>query len=180
MDVFHYFAQNDQKKSTNLLRLAVRTGLKKLISYLEYATGKNFIEDFVDAINTVYALKDCFLQASKLPAQITQGNLAKWFLVTCAEHNKLLEAQNLKQQVAPFSGQPMTLLVNRCATQNIEHWLPRCPKLQALKTSLISREQAALQLARMHFEHFIPFPDINSPQPQQHLLELAPIWSQTV
>ena len=179
MDVFQYLAGKkgpDGNRSQNLIRMLAQSGLKKLLSYLEYVTGKIFIKDFIDAINTVYSLKNSFLRASQLPSQIKQENLANWFLVTSVEHNKLLAAEDLREQISAFSANHLTLLINRCASHYLVNWHPQAPELQQLKNSLLQREESILKRAKELFQDYSLFQDINSKGPHGHLEKLVEAW----
>ena len=180
VDAFQYLGlQNtfsSKSRGTKLFRIAVQTGLKKLLNYLEYVTGKGFVSDFVEAINIVYSLKDPFLRAAQLPEAIKEQNMANWFLVTSVEHNKLPEAEILKEQISSFNKTGAMLLVNRCASSHLDNWMPDSPQLQELKSSLLAREQSTLKRAKELFRDYIQFEDINSKDPSGHLEKLIVIW----
>ena len=175
INIFRYFS-GKVPKNKNIVQLVVKVGLKKLVSYLEYMTGKVFVKDFVEVINIVYSLKDSFLRASQLPTRVKEQNLAHWFLVTSVEHNKLLEAENLQEQMMAFTGTPPILLINRCVLKHLEDWAPHRSELQEFKNSLLHRERAILKRAQEFFQHFRQFDDINSQEPIVHLEKLAVTW----
>ena len=180
IDAFRYLAGKRPKKpqgtAQSFIRLMAQSGLKKLLSYLEYVTGRIFIKDFIDAINTVYTLKDSFLRASELPSQIKRDNLANWFLVTSVEHNKLLAAKNMREQISAFDPTSLTLLINRCALHYLGPWAPQGPELQHLKDSLLQREENILKRAKELFPDYSQFQDINSEGPHGHLVQLIEAW----
>ena len=130
----------------------------------------------MDAINTVYSLKDPFLKASRIPAQIKEQDMATWFLVTSVEHNKLLEAKGLQQQITTFGQVWPILLINRCASQHLANWTPHHRQLQELRSSLLTREQAILKCAQKLFPDYLQFEDISSKEPAKHLAELIKMW----
>ena len=159
-----------------LIHTVVQGGVKKLLTYLKLVTGETFVQEFVDAINGIYSLKEPFLRASQLPSQIREQDLADWFLVTSVEHNKLLEAWDLQEQIAAFSKTSPTLLINRCVSRQLADWEPSTPELRTLKTSLLQREQAILEHAQKFFPRYLQFADIVSKQPRGHLEALLQSW----
>ncbi|MCY4643844.1 MAG: hypothetical protein OXB88_04445 [Bacteriovoracales bacterium] len=179
-EVFQYLdatlGTKSKASSAGFIRLALQSGIKKLLVYLERMTGRFFVEDFVDAIRTIYSLKDLFLKAAGLPSQIMTENLADWFLVTSVEHDKLTDARHLQQELGAFNKTPPRLLINRCTSQYIKGWHPHETDLIALKNSLISREKIILGRAKELFPNYSQFEDINSQSPRKHLEKLLEAW----
>ena len=69
VEVFQYLNRGGEsvvKKGSKsgykgFVKLVVKTGIKKLLTYMEYLTGKNFVQDFIAAISSIYSLKETFL-----------------------------------------------------------------------------------------------------------------------
>lgn len=169
--------QKTQKPPSRIVEFAIETGVKKLLSYMEKVTGKNFIQSFTEALNSIYSLKDTFLRASNLPKVMQREDWADWFLVTSSEHDKWREAQAIQQKMIETGHSRGTAIVNHCTAQELAQWSPTSPPLITLKNSLLKREKNIIHSIEQNFPRWIEFPHINSEDSRDQLRELIEKWN---
>ena len=67
IEIFKYFGKSISTQTSSrkgkLLGRIVSSGVKKLLTYLEKVTGKEFVETFIEAIFTLHQNKHYFLKA---------------------------------------------------------------------------------------------------------------------
>lgn len=181
VELFNYFGQktaNAGKKffSFDIINKFLSASLKKLLSYLEAVTGASFIEDFVDAVKTIYQSKDAFLKGLALQDRLKSKSQCNWFLVTSVEQGKAQEALELKSHASHFIHQDHFLVLNKCLEQEIKNWHPTDSNLQELRESLSNREQNLKNSLKNTFPTVLEFPEIISLSTEEHLKFLTKKW----
>ena len=170
------FTKKGEKESKGLLGLIVSTGVKKLLSYLEKVTGKEFVNVFVDAIAALYKNREHFLSAIKFEEKLGQISFSNWFLVTSVEQYKIDEASNFHQQAIEFMHNDSFLAINKCLRPYLEDWYPEDKDFSHVKTSMLNRENKIKDFAKVHFDKILDFPEVLGSSPTQHVSELATSW----
>lgn len=181
IELFKYLGksfQNDKKAKTGMVNLIVKTGIKKLLSYLEKVTGKTFVEEFIDAIAGLYRNKDVFLLAMGFQDDLREESFSNWFLVTSVEQQKVDEADELKTQASQFMHRDKFLAINKCLRANLEAWHPESDEgLKRLQSSMLERENRIKGLAGNGFTQILEFPEVLGPNPSEHVSLLAGEWT---
>jgi anion-transporting ArsA/GET3 family ATPase len=182
MDIFEYLGKSTttlttETKAGKIFGQLVKTGVNKLLSYLESVTGKNFIEEFIQAITTIYQCKDSFMESSKLSEELAEGKLAKWYLVTSAEQSKFKEALEMQKLINSKIKGDSFFVVNKSMRENLEDWTPETKLLQTYKESLLYKEQELLKDAQSYFTNILYFPDILESEPLEQVKALGKRWT---
>lgn len=177
LEIFEYLGKsihNDGKKSKNIFKMMISTGVKKLLSYLEDVTGAEFVREFIDAILALYKSRDSFLHALDFQKELRDEKFSNWFLVTSVEQQKLSEAQELKDQAEHFIHNDLFLVINKCLTPYLNAWTPmENSPLSQLKKGMVSRETILSDFASKNFTNVLKFHEINNPSPLEHVKGLA-------
>lgn len=121
IEIFNALSQKveDQMKSTNFLKELASSGIKKILSYLESVTGKEFLTEFVASIAEFYRLKDTFLAAIKLQENFQDSNNSSWYLVTAADQTKLSQAKELVNKSSVYTNNQIQIIVNRTIGEHL-------------------------------------------------------------
>lgn len=187
IDVFKYLSERgkEHQEKTKLLTKFISTGISKLLGYFEKVTGAKFIEEFIQAVSSIYQTKDSFLNALKLQEVLELKDKSNWFLVTSSEHGKLQEAKALTQSASAFIHSDSFIAINKCLEYYLELWQldsqsPHYDFFHKLKTSMTVREINLKSEARNIFPKIISFPEVLGPTPQEHVKELEKNWEQNV
>jgi anion-transporting ArsA/GET3 family ATPase len=179
MEVFRFLGVGDEEKKPGILKKIVSSGIDKIIGYLEKVTNKDFIQEFLDAIKQVYALKESFLQSVNMTTVLKNSVVTKWFLVTSTEQLKVIDALEIKKNTEKFSSKNQYVLVNKSheIELNLELNNIKDPQTKSIIESLIQREvQLKSELSQI-FSSLLLFPEINSDMPTEQLKILFPKWS---
>lgn len=179
LEIFEYLGKNITSggKARNFISMLVSTGVKKLLSYLEDMTGADFVREFIDAVLALYKCRDSFLKALQFQDELKKTSFSNWFLVTSVEQQKMIEAQDLKQQAENFMHEDLFLVINKCISNFLRDWSPdNNPGLSQLKESMTKREDDLQKFARDNFKNIIKFHEINHPSPLEHVKELAKVF----
>ncbi len=176
MDAFSYLEEKATAKGP--LQLLIKTGIKKLLSYLETVTGKSFVEEFIGAINLVYQLKDEFIDASSLPIKMKDHHLAHWYLVTSVNQEKLYEASLLKEKLVEFNDNEMSLIINKSLKAPLEQWDAKSELTIKLKENMLTLENNLLKKLSPQFNRTYLFNEILNSSPKKHIEGLIPTWLQ--
>ncbi len=182
IDIFRFLGKsfNQEKESRGFLSLLVKTGVKKLLAFLEKVTGKKFVETFIDAIVAIYNNKSSFLEAISFQDQLKEKSYSNWFLVTSVEQQKAGEAEDIQKSASKFMHDDNFMVVNKSLAPYLESWSVNSSSefIKALKFSMEEREAALLEYAANNFKNTITFPEILDNSPEIHVIELANRWGQ--
>ncbi len=169
------FTQINQK-SSSIFELAIKTGINKLLSYLEKVTGKSFVEDFIEAVNKVYQLREDFTLAAQIPNDLKNNPNHHWYLVTSLNQKKIKQAGDLKEKTKNYTGEHLTFILNQSQKELIIPWNPESQKLKEIKSFLLNKEKEILNSFSVQEASNILFPEVISSSPKEHVLELKNIW----
>lgn len=170
------------KKTNSIFELALKTGINKLLNYLEQVTGKHFVDDFVEAVEKVYQLKEEFNRASKIPSQLKNSENAHWYLITSLNQKKVTQAEKLKSEIQQYIGENFTFILNQSNKALLKDWAPTDNTLQEYKQFLMEKEDQILNSISGAFDskimqQKITFPEVLSDSPKEHVIELEKGWS---
>ena len=182
IEIFKYLGKTINNTSitkapTKILSFIVSSGVKKLLSYLEKVTGKEFVNTFVDAIYTLYQNRDSFLQAIKFQKDLRDENKTNWILVTSSEQKKMIEANDLHSSASSIIHNNSFLAINKCHSEHLYNWHPSDALLLSLKNSFIEKEKELNLFASKNFTDILKFPEVLSEDPENHVSCLAAKWS---
>lgn len=178
IDIFRYLGKKTDNEPTKMLTKIFSSGVKKLLSYLEVVTGKEFVDVFIDAISILYGNKETFLKALKFQESLAEQKFSNWFLVTSVDQDKMLEAGSFRGQAIKFMHGDSYLAVNKTLIRQLENWeLPDTESdLINLKKSMLTKEQRVQTFARKNFEKVLNFPEVLSTSPADHVEKLCRAW----
>lgn len=123
IEIFNALSQKveNQIKSTGFFRELASSGIKKILSYLESVTGKDFLTEFVASIAEFYELKDKFIDAVKLQETFQDANHSSWYLITAADQTKLDQAKELVDKSSIYTNNQINMVVNRTLSEHLNH-----------------------------------------------------------
>lgn len=168
-------------EKTKLMTRFISTGLKKLLGYFEKVTGAEFMEEFVDAVSTIYQTKDSFLEALSFQQALEKVENSNWVLVTSSEHGKLQEAKAIKESAQSLIHNDSYVAINKCQGKYLDAWdidpqTPHFNFLSDLKKSMVVREENLKSEAKNIFPKILLFPEVLSANPLEHVVELKQSW----
>jgi len=183
IDIFNYLGKKvENTASKNIFKVVIASGVKKLLGYLESVTGKDFINDFIDAISAFYNAKDPFIEAINLQEHLKNATESNWFLVTSVEHNKYKEALELKGHAESFFHQDTFIVLNKCTDQLWQEHnynsRPEQSEVEKLKQACLNRERTLKQKLRQQNNNVLYFNEMLSTDPLAQVHELSQQWSQ--
>lgn len=181
VDIFKYLdkpLEKAEKLSKAIVSRIVSSGIKKLLSYLENVTGAHFVNLFIDTVLILYQNREHFIESLKFQEILKDNATTNLFLVTAVDHNKLLEAQEMREQVNNFSTQNQILLINRSLEKRIESWVTPegDTELELLKESFIRRESPIIEFAKKNFNAHLCFPEIIGGELDEQVRILEENW----
>ena len=179
MEIFKRFSHHAGPKSPGLFSSLVSGGITKLLDYLEKVTGNIFVNNFIDAMLSIYKAKDAFLEALAVQEYFKTSKLCDWYLVTSIEQQKISDAMLLKTNAKKYINDNIHLLVNKSLTPFLEKWKLEDDdddQLLHLKNILSTREQRFRDMHSYGFKKIIFFPEILGDSPRQHVFELNKAW----
>ena len=179
VDVFEYLQTKERSTtSRKIVSLIVQTGIKKLLSYLKKVTGSDFVDDFLEAITSVYRNKKAFVSALEFRENLKDKNFGHWFLVTSVEQQNFFQAEKIKAEAKNFTDMDAKLVVNKCLKSYLEAWEVDGENkvLMEFKKSLCEKEDRLERLAGQHFEHVWHFPEVLAGDPREQVCQLARYW----
>ncbi|MCP4912473.1 MAG: AAA family ATPase [Oligoflexia bacterium] len=184
IEIFRYlgksFGPKDSGEKKGFFGKIVKSGVNKLLSYLEKVTGETFVEEFVDAIIGLYKNKDSFLMALDFQEDLKKEQFSNWFLVTSVEQHKIEEASELQAQAQGFMHKDSFLAINKCLGPYIEKWEKETPDsdMTHLRNTMRDRENKLKEFAGKGYQKVLPFPEVFHSAPANHVSELAKSWSE--
>lgn len=181
VEIFKYLGKNftsNKKEKSGFVGMLVKTGIKKLLSYLEKVTGATFVDDFIEAIVGLYKNKDSFLKALEFQEDLKRRDFSNWFLVTSVEQHKVSEAEEIQDQASQFMHHDSFLAVNKCLAGLLENWQKndKDSPLSKLRQTMLEKENKLKEVAGKSFQKTIEFPEVLSPTPVEHVQFLAKVW----
>lgn len=178
IEIFKYLGKSFEKEapSRNFIKTLISSGIKKLLSYLEKVTGKEFVELFVDAIVNIYRNKEGFLNALTFGEELKNPNFSNWFLVASVDQMKVNEVRELKTHAKQYLHEDTYLILNRCIEPLIQDWIPNDDKLQLFKKTLITKEQRLKDFSNEQASQLLEFTEILLAGPEQHVATLSNQW----
>lgn len=184
IEIFKFIGKKvDQKTSfipKKILATIISSGVKKLLSYLEKVTGKDFVYTFIDAIAVLYKNKSSFLEAIKFQENLKKIEFSNWFLVTSVEQQKITEANILQSEAENFMHGDNYLAINKCLQNNLKSWeTNQNIELEKLRETMLEREQNLCDYAKDNFTKVIEFPEVFSSAPENHVDVLAATWKES-
>jgi len=162
----------------NIFKLFISTGIKKLLEQLEKVTGGEFINEFIDAIDIIFALKKPFMEALNLESTFRDSSQSNWFLVTSVDQHKLEEAVELKEKADQFMHMDSFIILNKCLSGYADTWQDIGPDspLGKLKNSLLQKENSLKKFANEKFSKIIEFGEVLDSSPQEQVTKLSLNW----
>ena len=177
--LFQYLGKGlKKKKPKKIFSVVVKSGINKLLSYLEKVTGPHFVNDFINTVTHLYENKSSFTQAIEFQKNLKNKDFAHCFLVVSTEQQKLLEAQKVQKEVEQFIPHGMTLILNKALATYLEKWNlePQNNSLSQLKESMLNKENEIKKLAHEKFKTVLEFSEVLASDPREHVLKLSHHW----
>jgi len=168
--------KTEKKKSIGFMKKIISSGVKKVLDYLEQMTGNQFIEEFVEAINTIYQSKDAFLEALQVQQVLKESHSSSWFLVTSTDHHKVLEAKDLHQETKGQLGAKGKLIINKCLEDYFTDHKFESEHLETIANSFKHREKNIKHNVTQNFSDALFFPEILEETIEEHIQKLESIW----
>lgn len=147
--------------------------VKKLLGLLNRVTGEAFVDQFIDAVSTIYLAQESFSEALALESKLADPTICNWYLVTASDHSKLDEALDLHFDSKKFYRGELKLFINRCLHPDVYHWNPSDNSGNKLKVALVSREERIISRAKECFQEVYLFPEALSSSPREQVMALA-------
>ena len=177
IEIFKFLKNKTEKqKPLSMMKKFIGSGIKKILQYLEQITGNQFIEEFVDAINTIYKSKDAFLEALKMQQVLKEPESSSWFLVTSTDHNKILEAQGLHESTEEKLGGQGHLIINKCLQDYFTEQEYSSKKVKDVIHSYVQREKEIKDKVSTNYSDVLFFPEVLDQNIEKHIYELELIW----
>ena len=165
-----------------MIGLVVSTGLKKLLKYLEVVTGKEFVDEFVDAIFTLYNNKDKFLAALSFQKYLDNESNYQLFLVASTEQQKLDEILDIQQKSKHFSSEKTSVLINKSNKRRLDKVVTSSLSAQEMKihSYFLELETKVSEFSKQYFGKFNVFEESMSSSPKQQVYDLLKEWEQMI
>ena len=168
--------QKEIKQGWGIFSNLMGQGIKKLLDAFGQVTGANFIDEFVEAINVLYRNKDTFLDALQLQERLKKDKNCCWYLVACAEQDKIREALELEQSAKGFLHHQNTLILNKCLKSHLESWSPEDENLKQIKRAIHLKEEALLEVVQNQFVDILEFPQTIEDSIKKQVVSLSEHW----
>ena len=181
VEVFQFLGKSvgnltTESKAGKVFGFVMKSGINKVLSYLEKVSGKDFVQEFIEALTIVYNCKDQFLEGCSLSEKLIEDDLANWYLVCSVDQAKFKSALELQQSIGSKLNQKNCLLVNKCFAPYLEDWEPSDEELRRFKGSMLKKEEKLQNNARSHFKNIIEFPELMAEDPLNQVKELLKTW----
>ena len=185
IEIFKYFGKKFTNRASSftpkkVFGMVVSTGLKKLLKYLEVVTGKEFVDEFVDAIFTLYNNKDKFLAALSFQKYLDNDSNYQLYLVASTEQQKLDEILEIQQKSKNFSSEKTSVLINKSNKRRLD--LVDLNSLNEDELNIhnyfLELETKVSEFSGQYFGNFKVFEESMSSSPKQQVLDLLNEWEQ--
>lgn len=182
VDIFKYLdkpIEKAEKISKAIMNKLVSTGIKKLLSYLENVTGAHFVNLFIDTVLILYQNREHFIESLNFQEVLKDSATTNLFLVTAVDHNKIVEAIEMRKKVDSLSNENQILLINRSLSHYLEDWeiTEENKSMAGIKASFKRREAPILDSAEKNFHDYLCFPEIIGGNLNEQIEELKTIWN---
>lgn len=184
LEIFQYLGKKipakKDKGMKRILNLMVSSGIKKLLFYLSKVTDQHFIDEFVEAILTLYKVKEPFIEALQLEKQLKNKNFTNWFLVASCEHKKIQDTLELKKTANQFIHEDNFIILNKCQESWLTPWNPdkESPKLYHYKEAMLQTEMDLKKFTKDHWNKILEFSDMLFDNPLVQVQSLCAEWNQ--
>ena len=186
IEIFKFFGKkfNNEKSKVfapkKVIGLVVSTGLKKLLKYLEVVTGKEFVDEFVDAIFTLYNNKDKFLAALSFQKYLDNESNYQMFLVASTEQQKLDEILDIQQKSKHFSSEKTSVLINKSNKRRLDKVVVSSlsDHENKIHSYFLELESKVSEFSNQYFGKFKVFEESMSSSPKQQVFDLLKEWEQ--
>lgn len=172
--------------TSKIMPKLMSSGIKKLLSYLQSVTGKNFVNDFIDTVSLLHQTQDTFLNALQIEDSFKSRELSNWYLVTNVEHYKVYEVHEMKKNAAQLMHEDNYALINKSLSKTLEKQegksniskIIKDPKNinDKLVKNLVEKESLIKEQLTSVFGNTKEFYEIISNNPQDHVFELEKQW----
>jgi len=183
VEIFKYFGKKFKSSKIGfapkkVIGLVVSTGLKKLLKYLELVTGKEFVEEFVDAIFTLYNNKEKFVAALSFQKFLESDSSYELFLVASTEQQKLDEILEIQKKSTHFSSEKTSVLINKSIKKRLD--LVDDENLIKEELTILEYfkmlEEKVSQFSSQYFGKFRTFEESISTSPKDQVYDLIKEW----
>ena len=183
IEIFKFFGKkfNNTKigfAPKKVIGLVVSTGFKKLLQYLEMVTGKEFVEEFVDAIFTLYNNKEKFISALSFQKFLENDSSYQLFLVASTEQQKLDEILEIQKKSSHFSSEKTSVLINKSIKKRLD--LVDESSITSEELTILNYfkklEEKVNQFSNLYFGKFKTFAESLSTSPKDQVFDLAKEW----
>ena len=185
IEIFKYFGKKVNKNKISLapkkvIGLVVSTGLKKLLKYLEIVTGKEFVEEFVDAIFILFKNKEKFLTALAFQKHLENELDYELFLVASTEQQKLNEVLDIQRNSHYFSSKSTSVLVNKSIRNRLklEEGRPLSEQDHEIVAYFKKLETEVNEFSDQYFGSFKVFEESLASSPRVQVVDLVKDWKQ--
>jgi anion-transporting ArsA/GET3 family ATPase len=179
VDIFNYLGKKvntNDSVAKRFMTMIVTSGVKKLLGYLQKVTGANFIDEFIDAIVTIYGSKKIFLEGLKLQERFQDSKFSNWFMITSVEQNKVEEAIELKGHARNFLHEDTYMAINKCQTHYWKDSNDLNEIQKELKENVIYKESQLKDNLAPYYSKILEFKEALGESPLEHVDSLLADW----
>ena len=168
--------KNSNPEKSGLFKKLVGSGIKRMLGYLEQMTGSSFIEEFVDAINTIFKSKSSFLEALEIQKILASKENGKWFVVTSTDHYKLEEASDILGSTSSSLGGQGHIIINKCLDGLYSSTPHPNEEIAKIEETFRNRELTLKKKIKEQYDNVLFFPEILGKSVNDHIIELSEAW----
>ncbi len=180
IDIFNYLGKkvsNSDSRTKKFMTMIVTTGVKKLLGYLQKVTGASFIDEFIDAVISIYASKSIFLEALKLQEKFQNKTFSNWFMITSVEQNKIEEAIELQGHAKSFLHEDTYMAINKCQSHHWKSTDVLNKEQDNLKNNIIEKEDKLKTKLSPYYSKILEFKEAIGESPLEHVESLISDWN---
>ena len=179
VDIFNYLGKKvntNESKTKRFMTMIVTSGVRKLLGYLQKVTGASFIDEFVDAIVSIYDSKAVFLEGLKLQEKFKDKKYSSWFMITSVEQNKIDEAIELQGHAKSFLHEDTFMAINKCQSHFWKDEVDLNPTQEKLKINIIEKEERLKKMLSSYYSQILEFKEVIGETPLEHVNSLTKDW----
>jgi anion-transporting ArsA/GET3 family ATPase len=179
IDIFNYLGKKvstNESKTKRFMTMIVTSGVKKLLSYLQKVTGASFIDEFIDAIISIYGSKRIFLEGLQLQEKFKDKNYSNWFMITSVEQNKIDEAIELQGHAKSFLHEDTFMAINKCQSHFWKEATDLNQTQEELKKNIIEKEDRLKSMLSSYYSQILEFKEVIGETPLEHVDSLTKDW----
>jgi anion-transporting ArsA/GET3 family ATPase len=155
----------------------IKSGLDKLLRYLESVTGKDFVQNFLITIQSFHILKDYFLSAIDLKEVLADSKQSNYRLVLAAGQPKIKESTKLVDRIKDLRNYPPDIIINKSLFDPLNEWQPEKNTIyDSLRLKMINQEQKMNEFAKNNAYSTFIFKDCSELLLQDQLKYLTEEW----